>query len=638
MMIFEKMIGMLDIIVQKKRIFILSFIYMITAFIISFLYFKGIVIKDRISWIFWVISISLLMISVYKKSGSKKTKIFDGEKSKLFLLIIGIAIIYFVTHFWNYGIAPWNSNGLFDDAAWDIYFVQEYTTGQAPVQIIFNDSEIGRISRELVFHYYIGAWFNIFGYNLLIFNIALIFLGFITVLFTSLLILLIFRRYLYAIAAAALMNFFPMYYTQIFIGHRYAICVPLMMISIYYIYYGFRKKSIFGTCLGGVFAALCMESAIMGKQYIYALAATGIFYILFTLKDKNKIKDSIPLMIAFTTAFLFTMIPLLTYMLTNHSVYNVRESNLIKEFFARVQKDGFAPIWENICICFKTIFSGFTYQRQFMNAFPIIPYLYLPFIILGMIIAFLKKHYYILFMIAIPLAGNIVAISFDFRLLISAPFYIISVVFAFHWLVSYLADKKMQAAAVFIGSAILLVSPVQYLYSLSMNTNGQYYMPHKSVAASRLIQDIVVGDKSPDTEMKWNEFRRENNNSQYDTLAATRYSYAHVHAFLNDYDAFKILSLTNNFPYDGVEPVLLKGYFAKAISDFKYNDKDLMLVIEKGPEMAEILRILKKFDKKEIKEYSKNVDGAVIQMFTMRIADSDFKVFKDYISNELGVE
>lgn len=610
---------------------------MITAFAISFLYFKGIIAKDRISWIFWIVSITLLLISVYKKSVGSETEKY-GEKSKLIIFIAGIVVIYLITHFWNFNIAPWNTNGLFDDAAWDIYFVQEYTTGQAPVQIIFNDSEIGRISRELVFHYYIGAWFIAFGYNLLVFNIALIFLGLVTVLFTSLLVLRIFRRYLYAIAAAALMNFFPMYYTQIFIGHRYAICVPLMMISIYFIYYGYQKKSIFRICLGGVFAALCMESAIMGKQYIYALIATGILFILFTLKDKNKIKESFPLFIAFTMAFFFTMIPLITYILTNYQIYNIRESNLMKEFFARVQKEGISPVWENISICYKTIFSDFTYQRQFMNAFPIIPYLYLPFIIFGTIIAFLKKHYYIFLMIVIPLAGSIVATCYDFRLLISAPFFIISIIFAFQKIVSYFADKRMQAAAVIIGSAIMLVSPARYLYSLSVNTNGQFYMPHKTVAASRLIQDIVAGDSDPDTEMDWNEFRRENNNSQYDTLAATRFSYAHIHAFLNDYDAFKILTLFNNFPYDGIDPVLLKSYFVKAINEFKCVDKDLMLVIEKGPEVSEILQILKGFCRKEIKEYSKNVDGAVVQMFTMRIMNSDFGIFKDYISNEFSVK
>lgn len=642
----ENILGIFNEITGKKRVFILSFFYMFAAFIISFLFFKGIIPKDRISWIFWIVSIFLLLNSVYQKykyENADDFKTIDNnrrnESIKFILLITGIAIIFFITHFWNYNTAPWNSNGLFDDAAWDIYFVQEFTESQAPLQIIFNDTQIGRVSRELVFHYYIGAWFFLVGYNLFVFNIALVFLGFITVLFTALLVFRIFKRYSYAALAAVLMNFFPFHYTQIFMGHRYAICVPLMMISIYFLYFGFQKKSMLKVCLGGVFAALCMESAIMGKQYIYALAGTAALYLIFTFKDKSKIKANLPLVIASAIAFLFTMVPLIAYILTNYKAYTIRESSLIADFFVRIKKEGlFAPLRENIILCYSTIFSPFSNQRQFMHSFPIIPYLYLPVIVLGTIMAFLKKHYYILLMIVIPLAGNIVTTSFDFRLLISAPFYILAIVFAFHWLASFVNSQKIQTAAIFIGAGILIFSPVRYLNDLSQDTNGQYLMPHKSVAASRLIQDIVVGEDKPSTDMKWDEFRRKNENNEYDTLAATRFSYAHVHAYLNDYDAYKILSLLKNFPYDGIDPRLLKGYFLTAVQDYKIQSKDIMIVLEIGPEISEILQILRKFEKKVIKEYNGNVDGAAIQIFTIRIANGDFMVFKDYISHELGVE
>lgn len=614
--------------IQNKKTFFTALVLIIAAFVISFLYFNGTIAADRISLVLWMIAILLVVFSFYNKSEDR-----DTSGKKFLLLILGISILYFVSHLWNFNTAPWNANGLFDDAAWDIYFVQDFAQSNSSL-LIMKDIIVGGIARELVFHQYISLWFQLFGYNLLIFNIALIFLGYITVLFTSLLAFRIFRSYTYASITAVLVNFFPLHFTQVFMGHRYAICAPLMMISLYFLYYGYQKKSVLRVSVGGVFAALCLQSAIMGKQYIYALVGFLILFILFNLKRKSKIKENAPLIFSASVAFIIAAIPLVAFILTNKDMYMMRESSLIGEFFTRVKSDGIKPLIDNIKICNETLFAKFTYQRQFMNGYPVIPYLFIPFILLGIVVSFIKKHYYILLMILIPLTGNLVTTCYDFRLLISAPFYILTMVFALSWLGSMITAKKLQYLAIFCVTALLVISPVNYINTLSKDPNGQYLLPHTSVAASRFIQDIAAGETSPKFTMKFDEFDRISNNAKYDTLAATRNSYAHVNTFLHNFDRRKIMSLLDNFPYINKDPKALMVFFKNAIAGYTPSDRDLMIVIEKGEEVNGILDTLLTYDKKATVVYKEEIDGRTIEMFTMRIPFAGIADFKEYVSKK----
>jgi hypothetical protein len=606
--------------------FILSVFFMISGFAVSYSYFRGFIPYDRFSWIFWFVSIALLVISV-----KPKRPVLSDIPRELIWFVLGITAFYFITHLMNYNTAPWNSYGLFDDGAWDIYFVQEFTQPGASVQIAFNDMEIGRIGRELPFHYYIGIWFKLFGFNLFVFNMALIFLGYITVLFTALLAYKIFDNLAVGAAAAVLINFYPMHFTQIFMGHRYAICAPLMMISLYYLYTGFKRASRTRAIVGGVFAALCMSSAIMGKQFVYGLLGTAFIYIVLHIRKRDELKTRSEIAACAVMGFLFAMTPLFSYMLVNNEVYTIRESSLIQDFFGRLKVDGLDPLWENMKLWYQTVFGAHNHQRQFMHNYPIIHWSILAFVVSGAVLAFTRKHYYVALMIAIPTAGCFVATSYDFRLLISAPFIILAVVFALYEVAQLIKSRLTGNIVVIAFTAALVISPVSYLYKLSLDTNGQYLLPHRSVAASRFIQDIVVGEKNPNFLMKKDEFRRAVLDYDYDTLAATRESYAHVHAYLHDYDAYKILDLLNNFPYRGRDPVVLKGYFKKAIADYTHGSKDLIIVLEQGNEISEIIHTLDLFEKGKVKEYSTVIDGLPIQMYTIRIKNTDMAEFKEYI-------
>lgn len=618
--------------IQNKKIFFIALTFMIVGFAVSFLYYSGTISADRISLILWMISIVLVVFSFYNKSEAR-----DPEWKKVLFIILGVSVLYFVSHLWNFNTAPWNSNGLYDDAAWDIKFVQDMVQSNSSLLIV-KDTLVSGISRELVFHHYIGIWFQLFGYNLLIFNIALIFLGYVTVVFTSLLAYRIFRSYTYAAIAAVLINFLPLHFTQVFMGHRYAICAPLMMISLYFLYYGYQKKSMFRIAVGGVFAAICLESAIMGKQYIYALVGMLVLFFLLNLKRKSLLKETAPLLLTATVAFVIAAIPLVAFILINSQMYMMRESMLISEFFAKVKTDGANPLIENIKICSDTFFAANTYQRQFMNAYPIIPYLFLPFILLGTAVSIVKKHYYISLMIFIPVIGSFVATCFDFRLLISAPFYALSVVFALSWLGSLLKPEKLQYLAVLSVTVLIVISPLRYISNLSQDPNGQFMLPHTSVAASRFIQDIAAGETNPKFTMKFDEFDRTGENSKYDTFAATRNSFAHVNTYLHNFDRHKILSLLDNFPYAGKDPKVLIGFFKKAIADYKPSDKDLMIVMEKGEEITGIMDSLSAYDKKAVVEYKEDVDGRTIEMFTIRIPSASITTFKEYISKNLSTK
>src|SRR5207249_1871373 len=95
------------------------------------------------------------------------------DDKRFLRVFVILALLFVVTHIWNFKTTPWNQNGLFDDAAWDIYFAKKYIFTHEPFQTAVSEG----IARETIFHYYITFFFVLFGYNLLVFNVALLILG-----------------------------------------------------------------------------------------------------------------------------------------------------------------------------------------------------------------------------------------------------------------------------------------------------------------------------------------------------------------------------------------------------------------------------------------------------------------------------
>src|SRR3954469_8954886 len=246
---------------------------------------------NPITWLAFLCSLFFLLATYFPSRTETKEWLAAIWDDKRFLRVFGIlTLVFIVSHIWNFKTAPWNQNGLFDDAAWDIYFAKKYVFTHEPFQAAVSEG----IAREVGFHYYITPFFLLFGYNLLTFNCALILLGLATFLFTCLIVHRLFGNYFVTVVSAVVFNFLPLHFIETFVGHRYAMAAPLMTASLYFLMTGFSGRSLFRVVLGGILAAFCVESAIMGKHFLMCLAAAAFLWALTDYK-RSVTKENIRL-------------------------------------------------------------------------------------------------------------------------------------------------------------------------------------------------------------------------------------------------------------------------------------------------------------------------------------------------------
>lgn len=613
--------------------FLASMILMVFNFVATLLMYLEVTYDNFITFFTWPIAIVLIVIS-FRNLGTVDIKKFS-IKNPLLIAVLVVTIVYFISHFYNFNNAPWNTYGLFDDGAWDIFDARKMCFTSKRFELIFWDEKIGLISRELVFHYYITILFKIFGYNLLVFNFGLIMLGFITVLFTTLTAYELKKDPILAGAAGIFLNFMPLNFTQVFMGHRYAICGPLLMISFYFILRAFKRNSLLAAVAGGIFAGLTMESAIMGKQYIYGLIATGVVVLVYLLiKKRENIAGFITSVIAILAGYLVSTTPLYTYMFTHWKLYSYRESALTKEFFERLKSEGFKVVSENLDILKETVFAETSGYRQFSNGSPVLRWYLVVFLIIGIIVLLKRKEIGVIFLAAIPFAGSIITITYDFRILIAAPFMCILItegVFAtFEFIL-----KKREGAEKFYpyfasGLLILMMCPhCAYLKSLADDPNSQYLLPHYSVAVSRYVSDLAAGEENPSFEMKKDEFNRPNRNDKYDLLACVEYTYAHVHAFIGGEYSREILRLCNDFPYISYSEEDMRYIVYDAIVSYEYHGSDLVLVFEMDSQVENIVNelISTGYCKPTYDTYV--VDGIEVRMCRLFVHRNNIDRFQD---------
>ena len=250
----------------KTYYFILAIFFSIICLVSTSLHYTETAPGNFLMWSSWLLSVGLLFL-YSRESGSIKLdlKVF---KSKRLLLYLVLTVGFFITHLWDFNNLPWSDKGLFDDGAWDIYFAKERIFTDQPFQAAFFD-DVGLISREVVFHYYITFFFKIFGYNLLIFNIALTVLGYITFMFTTMLAERLFKKNSITIFTAIVMNFFPLQLLHMYAGHRYAMAAPMIMASVYFSYTGFQYEKQDETYLRALFAALVLIVPLWEAVFIW---------------------------------------------------------------------------------------------------------------------------------------------------------------------------------------------------------------------------------------------------------------------------------------------------------------------------------------------------------------------------------
>ena len=504
------------------------------------------------TWLAWLLSLFFLLAAYFPSLPEIRRWAASLWSDKLFVGVFALfALGFVVTHVWNFKTAPWNQNGLFDDAAWDIYFAKTHVFTHEPFQAAFSDG----IARETGFHYYITFWFVLFGYNLLTFNLALLLLGLVTFIFTCLIIHELFKNYLVTVVSALVFNFFPFQFIQTFVGHRYAMAGPLITASFYFLITGFSRRSAFRVVVSAILAALCMSSAIMGKQFLMCLVVAVLLNAMTNYK-RSITPANVGLSLLFVFGLLVSMIPLIFFIWYNWKVYFGHEQELTALFIRAYKNRASGALNPYLNDLAGIFFAPQSYRRLSMPDYVIIPFWYYMFLLPGAVIALIKKRFGIVLLAVVPVVGAFISTAYDFRVLHAVPFWIILMGFAFHELTrlrKYSRSHAINLAPFAFGACILAagwVPSVRYLYAKSKDPFSIYLLSQHDVPVGRFLRDIVAGVPHPSTKRKPDEFRRVPGvpEPMYDAFACQETGYGVVHLFLQDYNDKQIMSFCDQLP------------------------------------------------------------------------------------------
>lgn len=575
--------------IMKNKFSNLAVISFALCVIANILHYTNIFPNSSLLWVSYIASCVFMLLATLKK----KAVVFPKPDKIIIWILVAITAIFLASHLMNFSTAPWNGNGVFDDAAWDIYYAKDHIFNEQPFQAAFFD-EVGIISREVVFHYYITIFFKVFGYNLLTFNLSLLLLGYITVIFTSLIVKRLTKSNGMMLLAGLIMNFLPLYFMQTFIGHRYVIIPPLITMASYFLIIGFEKRSKFLLFLSALFAAFAWDSGVMGKQYLYAIIATGI--VLFAIKlyryPNNrkiplKLTRNLRLVRYYIYAFILTAAPLWLYVLFNYNTYVYREQALSAEFIEalRIGWQGMEPYTLRLLDC---LFAESAFTRQFVDTIPI-PLIYYLFAIIGSVIAIIKKRYELILIVAVAFLGAFVSGAYDFRILHAASFIVVLVCLGI-WACYKFIKKKFKrlyilkwASYLILGLiiAVTLVGNFVYIWNKSQEPLSVWHLNHIVTYNSRFVRDIVAGIDNPSIEIRDNELLKLTDVTEpsYDSLVCQSNAYAVVHLFLQDYDSKKILSFCDNTGFNFIAEDNILDVNIRSVEGYSTN-KDLLLIWE----------------------------------------------------------
>lgn len=615
------------------KMFIAALILIAVSFAVTVLMYTKTLPDNFIVWFTYPASVICLLVSCRKYITFK----FSDIKTHKGILIgsAAVTLIYFLFHLYKCDTAPWNNFGLFDDAAWDIFDARLKCFNGKNFEIIFFDSRIGGISRELVFHYYITFFFRLFGFNLAVFNAALNILGWITVLFTFLSVKEMTDNIYIAICTSVTLTVFPLHYTQVYMGHRYAICAPLMMIALYFIVRAVKRGSLPSAAAGGVFAGLTMASSIMGKQFIWGLLfCCAVYGLFFLIVNRSKLADHLSVALMGLAGYAAGAAPLYAYIVTHREQYNIRQESMTKDFFLRIKENGMEPVIENLKALSEVLFGKESGLRQFSPGYPVFPWFYIVCFVLGVVFLLMHKKIASIVFAMIPIAGCVIALAYDFRILISAPFICFIIVYGIfgvaELIMKFAKAKKLYG---YIGAAavtvILMFPQISYITGLADDPNSLMHLPHHSVAISRYMQDLAIGAEVPSIEMKKEEFNLGNTNDKYDLYIAIKGTYGHLHAFLGEESSREILKLTGDFPYVGQTDEDIRRNVYGTIQGYEPGDKDLMLAFEYSDRVEQIISELEGTGVAEVKHDSRDIDGREVSVCTVYITKDNIQRFKD---------
>ncbi|MDR2751145.1 MAG: hypothetical protein LBC41_10830 [Clostridiales bacterium] len=571
---------------DHKILFWCGILCSILAFGISWLYAYDKISIDRISWVFWVAGMILILIAHFDQTPGVAVKSYFRGIGRMAWIVAGIAtVLYFLSHAIGFGEAPWNKLGLFDDASWEIYYaLKEVTTA--------HQFRLGMESRNLLFQHYIDFFMGLFGYSVISFNVSLLMLGWISALFTALCAWKLTGRGDMSVLASILVCFFPLERLSAFSGQRQVICTPLMMISLFFLISAVKDRKRGCAAASGLFAAFMVAGANLGEQYALALIIAATVALLFRRKKEGH------LWICLAFGFLAgisTVLPVLV----RHGLQSRREIEIAAETLSKIGTEGLSVLGTQFASFGKTFFEN--EGHQFLPNYPIIPLPLVPLVAAGAIAAFWKKHFVIGLMAIVPAIIGLLGRPYDYMLRVSAPIWVLCAVFAIYLLLSSRTLESHLRTGFLAASGVMLVaalgSSIPYISSIVKNPNSIWFLNHKEVAVAKVAQGLAMGNDDANFETRRNELYQKYDASTANRkpLAGFRVAYANARLFFFETGGDSAFSLFEGSPYVGLSQDEIRLRFKNSIESFETEEgvfqgesalKDLRLILEGGEEVA----------------------------------------------------
>ncbi len=540
----------------------------------------------------WLLSMLFLLLAFAPPPG-KTAKLLraslNWKKTAFFVFWI---LIFIISHLWNFRTAPWNGDALFDESGWDLYFLKHYVIGHPYQAAWFHPPWI---SRETLFHYYVWLFLRLFGYNILSYEAAQFVIWCAIFLFTLLLVDLLFESWIVTSVIALIFNFLPFSFIYTFAGYRYSMGTALCLISLYFLYPGFKTGSAFSLSLGGIGAGLCLASSITGKQYLVVLLLFGIVYAAFHWRSaKAHCKWSVPIV---AYGCLAAAAPILCYIVFNWRAYTVYEGLMLHTFWQGVLGKA-PPSVSQYAKALWACFFGIPGPRFLIpDTLPILlPYygLLLP----GFILALRQRRYEIVLLATIPVVAAFVASCYENRLLLPIPFWIILIGFTFAcltrltWRIGYRIGLWCVATLIVLWG---MVPAVRYIYDKTKSPFSIRFYSQEEVATSRFLKNIVAGRQPVAPRFERNEFNRINGipDPSYETLICPQEAYSILHLFLHDYNDEQILSLTAGWPVFVLPEQQVWNTNKNTLVTYMATGKDLKIIWEQSPTTQRIINMFK---------------------------------------------
>jgi hypothetical protein len=512
----------------------------------------------------------------------------------VFFLFWGLFFV--ISHLWNFRTAPWNGNGLFEDSAVDLLYLKNYVMGH-PFQPAWFHPYPFLISRETLFHYYLWAFLDLFGHNIISYEAALLVLWLGVFIFTLLLADLFFESYVVTSVIALIFNFLPFAFIYTFVGYRYPLTVLLCVGSLYFLHLGFRTSSGLALSLSGIAAGLCLASSTVGKQYILALVLWVICYAGLRWRGLKQIKWSSPATVAY--GFLVAAAPILCYIIFNWEHYAYYESTFINRFLGAARGH---PIPNDMRYYVTSLWSCFFRvpgPRFFLPDYLPIPVPYYFFLLPGLILAIWQGRYEVVLLSALPVAAVFTSggITAEHRLLLAIPFWIILMGFVFAGLLKLRLPAGFKIIIFGVAASALasgFAPSVRYIYGKTKSPFSIGSFRQGDVAVSRFLRHVVAGEQPANPPcLERDEFNRAKGvpDPRYDTLICPEEANYVLHLFLYDYDDTGILSFCGGTPVVAMAPEDVWSHNRKAILGYVPNGKDLKLIWESDPRIQSVIRM-----------------------------------------------